>query len=1223
MKNYMRSAWLLVAALSASVSMAQSNLLAGSQGLTEESVRAAVGDMGKVLGKNDDGFVIVRLTRDTDRGPVIQKLRKAGIEFVFDESVTQVNRHNLYSLRKHIDYVTARHKVQATGPGYRTTPGFYAALEYYLSTRVEEDGTIDQDKIRRAIEQREQLPPAWMGSDPKAPSSSFTYVGPKSLDIPYQQYYGTPPLAGRVNGIGWSKSNPNVVYLATAGGGVWRSADQGTNWSYRSSGWQFLHTTGIAVHPTNENIVLVGTGDAYGFFGAQTMGIMRSTNGGSTWTQVGAAQFGNNIVTRVMYHPDNSNIVLATTAGASGDIWRSTDGGITWAATNAPAGKWDDIDYGPLSGSTRQIWAVSGDGSAGGRIARSTDGGVNWTIVADATGTAQTRLDLACSKLTYGKVYVIHPNSNTMYRTTNSGTSWTNLNLSSSPTFPNALGTNASYNWSQDTYDLHVTTAVYGSTEFVWVGLITLAVSTDSGATWVDFGRSYLGNSRLHNDQHTYTPHPTVGFAGMIGNDGGVYRATYLPGIANSLASLNNNLYNTQFYHMSVHPTNYANYIMGGTQDNASPASKANMNAWKNLYAGDGAWSDYQPSNPAIHITSSQRASVYRYTTDGDLTPDGISPNGGFASANFIAPLIYAGSSTLLVGANNTAMKWTGVAGSWTSSTNFGSQARTFAVGISNTARVYAGTNGGRIYRSNDTGTTWTRVDAAPIPANAIGGIATSWTDSTDVIVGINRSTGGLFRCTNTTAATPVWYSVSGTGALALPQTPINAVMRDPYQTSIWYVGTDIGVFMTTDSGQTWKNMNALGLPNVHVNAFAIPNNKSYLYVATFGRGIWRIPLTNNTFNSFTTSLSEVYGGASISGTLTLASPAPTGGVRAILSETSPYASMPTEVWFSSGATTKSFTITTTQVFSSNKIAYLYANCMGTTRSVALTIKPYPYVSSFVLAKTYLYGGASTTGTATLSAPAPFTGSFTFSESSAFVSAVSPITIAAGQTSKVTTISTTKPATVQSVPITAAYKGTTRVATLVVYPHPVVASLTFSRNPLVGGNYTTCTITLNVPAPITTQIAMQDDSPYIATSTKTIQAGQQSLSFSVYGSNPPQDVNIAVQARVWEDTGPATDATLQLLRTELVSITAPKTIKGGGRAAATITINRAQPTNKGILVFSDNPNLLSVPRSVTLVAGNTTCGVTLSTVKPLVNTNVVVSATYLSTTVRTTVTVTP
>jgi len=1200
--------------------MAQSNLLVGALGATEASVQKAVGEQGQVLGKNDDGFYIVRLTSDQNRGLAIQKLRKANFEFVFNESASRVDRHNVYSLRQHIQYVKARYKMQSTGPGYKTTPGFYAALEYYLSTRVGEDGTIDQDLIRRAIQQREGLPPAWMGNDTKAPSSTFSYVGPRSLDIPYQQYYGIAPLSGRVNGIAWSPSNVNVVYLATAGGGVWKTTDQGTNWSFRSSGWQFLHTTGIAVHPTNENIVLVGTGDAYGFFGAQTMGIMRSTNGGSSWVQVGAAQFGNNIVTRVMYHPDNSNIVLACTSGASGDIWRSTDGGITWAATSAPAGKWDDIDYGPLLGGVRQIWAVSGDGSAGGRIARSTDGGVNWTIVADATATAQTRLDVACSKNTFGKVYVIHPNSNTMYRSTNSGASWTNLNLSGSATFPNALGANSSYNWSQDTYDLHVTTQLNGASENVWVGLITLAVSTDSGATWTDFGRSYQGNSRLHNDQHCFTPHPTSSALGMAGNDGGVFRTTFIPGFIEALSSMNANLYITQFYHMSVHPTNYANYVMGGTQDNATPASKANMASWKNLYAGDGAWSGYQPSNPAVHITSSQGASIYRYTSDGDLSADSISPSW---SANFIAPLIYAGTSTLLAGANNTAMKWSGSGTSWNSSTNFGSNARTLTVGTSNTARVYAGCNNGNLWRSDDTGTTWAQIDST-LPNNAIGGVATSWTNSADVIVGLNRPTGGLFRCSSTTAATPVWTNVSGSGATALPETPINAVMRDPYQSSIWYVGTDIGLFMTTDSGATWRNMNALGLPNVHVNALAIPNDKSYLYVATFGRGIWRIPLINNTFKSFTISAAEVYGDQSLVGTLTLDAPAPTGGVRAILSETSPYASMPSEALFSSGTTTKSFTITTSQVFSSNKIAYLYANCLGTTRSVALTIKPYPSVASFVLSKPYLYGGASTTGTATLSAAAPFTGSFTFTESSAFVSVISPITIAAGQTSKVTTISTTKPATVQAVPITAMYKGTSRVATLTVYPHPVVTSLTFAPNPLLAGFSTVCTITLNVPAPITTQIAMQDDSPYITTGTKTMAAGTQSLSFAIFGNNPPQDVNIAVQARVWEDSGPATDGSLQLLRAELLGIlVAPNPIRGGSVGIVTVTINRSWSASRIIALGSSNPNLAFVPTGVTLPARATTVNTSVRTVKPIMTSTSVISASYLGTIVRTTLTVNP
>lgn len=1221
MQTLVRSAWLAFATMAASMSVGQVNILVGSPDLKEDTVKQALGDKAQILGKNDGGFFIVRVKKAGDHAAVTQQLKDAKVEYIFDEAAQSVDRQSLPSLKRHIAYVKARHHVIKEGETTRKGAGFYEALAYYLETRVGPDGTIDQDIINRAIAQRDQLPPAWIGSDTKAPSGSFSYVGPKNLDIPYQRYYGIAPLSGRVNGIAWSKTNPNVIYLATAGGGVWKTTDQGTNWSFKSSGWKFLHTTGIAVDPTNENHVIVGTGDYYGFFGAQTFGLMRSTNGGSTWTNIGAAQFGNNIVTRVLFHPTIPNYVIALTAGATGDIWRSTDGGVTWAATDAPAGNWDDIDYGPVSGGVREFYAVGGNSSAGGRIYKSTNQGGNWTVVNDATTTSQTIMDVAVSKQTFGKVYVLHPNSNTMYRTTNGGSTWTNLNLTSAPGFPNALdASNPLYNWSQDTYDLHVETSLYGDTEMVWVGLITLAVSTNSGANWSDFGRSYLSNSRLHNDQHCFATHPTNGSIGLAGNDGGIFRTINVPGVVTSIASLNNNLYTTQFYHHSTHPTSYATYVQGGTQDNASPASKGNMSSWKNLFAGDGGWSGFQPSNPAVQFTTAQNGAVFRYTSLADLTADDIT--GSWSSANFIAPTIYAGSSTLLIGANSTAMKWTGVGTAWTSSTAFGSNARTFAVGQSNSARVYAGCNNGNVWRSDNTGTSWTQIDST-LPNNAIGAIATSWTNSVDVLVGLNRPTGGLYRCSDTTAATPVWTSVMGTGVTALPETPINAIMRDPYQSSIWYVGTDIGAFMTTDSGQTWKNMNLLGLSNVHVNSFSIPTDKSYLYVGTFGRGIWRIPLINNTFKSFTISATEVFGGSSVVGTLTLDAGAPPG-TRAILSETSPYAAMPSSVTFSTGATSAAFVVSTSQVFSSNKIAYLYANCMGTTRSVALTIKPYPTVASFTLAKTYLYGGASTTGTATLSAAAPFTGSITFTEGSAFVTVVSPVTIAAGQTSKSTTINTTNPATVQSVPITAAYKGTTRVATLTVYPVVKVTNLTFSPNPHLAGFYTTCTITFNTATPITTQVAMQDDSPYITTSAKTVPAGRTSYSFLVYGANPAADVNIAVQARTWEDTGPATNATLQLLRSELTSIVvAPNPIRGGTAGVATISINRRLFGSKTITMTSGNPNVAAVPATVTFPSGVFSVNATVRTATVTSSQNVDISASYFGTTVRTILTVNP
>jgi photosystem II stability/assembly factor-like uncharacterized protein len=1201
-------------------------VLVGSPKLTLDQARALVGDVGRVSGRTGDGFFSVELGANQTRESAIARLSEK-VRFVFDPSASQIDRRSLPSVKQHIAYVKARSQILGEGRAEaRKSAGFYEALAFYLEPRVGLDGRIDQSLIERAVQQRELLPIADFGRDPRAPVSGFSYAGPRDLAPPYRQFFGTGAMSGRINGIGWSRSNPNVIYAASAGGGVWRSTDQGATWAFRSQGWTFQHATCVAVHPTNANAALVGTGDYYGFFGAQTMGIMRTTNGGLNWTQVGRSQFGNQIVTRILYHPDNPNMVLALTAGASGDIWRSTDAGVTWSATNAPAGNWDDIDYGPLSGSTRQIYAVGGNGESGGRIARSTDLGATWTILNDATSTTQAIMDVACSKLDFGKVFVLHPNSNTIFRSVNGGSSWTNLNLTSEDTFPNALDeSNPLYNWSQDTYDLCLETSRYNDTEYLWCGLITLAVSRNDGDTWYDIGRSYRTTSRIHNDQHSFTPHPTLGYVGLVGNDGGIYRVTYIPGVSDTIVSVGGKMATTQFYHMSVHPTLYNEQVMGGTQDNASPASRGDMLGWVGLQGGDGGWSAFQPSDPAKHVTTSQNGSIYRYSSLTDMEPSELAPAGGWQSVNFIAPVVYAGTGRLLIGANRGVQRWIGVR-SWlpSSPADFGSQVRTLSVGLNNRSRVYAGCNNGRIWRSDDEGETFTRIDLGPLPGSDVGAIACSWTNSTDVLVGFQSPTGGLFRCEDTLATTPIWTPVSGAGPTALPQTPINAIIRDPLQSSVWYVGTDIGAFMTTDSGLTWQNMNPLFLDNVHVNAFAIPADKSFLYVATFGRGIWRIPLQTNEFTSFTLSRTEVFGGESISGTVQTSLPAPPG-TSVQLATNSSYLNLPQGVVVPVGSKTVSFTIGTDQVFSSNRPAVIFAKCLGTTRYETVVLKPYPYVSSFVLAKSYLYGGTSTTGTATLSAPAPFVGSFDFSDNSVFVQMVTPVTIAAGDTTRATVISTTQPAVVESATLTAAYRGTSRTATLTVFPLPAITKFEFIPNPLIAGFHTSARVEFAVPVPITTQIQFAENSPYISLAgTRTVQAGVQQYTIQVYGSQPDQDRVIPATAVISGSSAQPTAAELQLFRSELKSASSePNPIRGGRLGVFHILINRPLPVNKAISLTSSNQAVATVPRAVTLVAGAVSTKATITTFPVTQSTSVILTASYFGTTATSTLVVNP
>jgi subtilisin-like proprotein convertase family protein len=100
-----------------------------------------------------------------------------------------------------------------------------------------------------------------------------------------------------------------------------------------------------------------------------------------------------------------------------------------------------------------------------------------------------------------------------------------------------------------------------------------------------------------------------------------------------------------------------------------------------------------------------------------------------------------------------------------------------------------------------------------------------------------------LWRCSNTIAGVPVWTNISGTGSTALPSVPITSVARDPYESTRIYVGTDVGAFMTTNMGATWVSMTTLGLPAVGVQHMTFDANKQFLVLATYGRGIWRVPI--------------------------------------------------------------------------------------------------------------------------------------------------------------------------------------------------------------------------------------------------------------------------------------------------------------------------------------------------------------------------------------------
>ncbi len=800
--------------------------------------RGSLADKLGTITKSDLGLVL-KLREGVSVGRAEEVLTRNGIKFVIDRGSARKEAYRTSELRA--DLARQRKIGDLYGRvGEESGVDFFEALEFYLAPRVDENGELPRETYQNAVKHRSQMPPASMARKNSRPGvgATWAFQGPQGLDVPYRQYYGVPTISGRKNDVQYAPSDPTIMYAASAGGGVWKSTDSGSTWLPKSDGWQFLHTTTVAVSPTDPNLVISGTGDYHGFFSAQTFGAMRSIDGGTTWTNVGVGQMGDKIISKIVFDPNDANIVLATTGRGStiGDIYRSIDGGLTWTDTNAAPGSWDDVDFAgaEIATGVRRVWATGGGTAGSTRIAYSDDHGANWTAVTKPAliDPVEQTFSVAASRNDPDGVYVIGPVSQKVYKSSNGGSTWTDI----------TTGLNG--DWSQSTYDVHITCGNNAGTDTIFVGLISVHGSANGGTTWADIGLTAQTTSKWHNDQHCMTMHPTNQNEGFVGGDGGVAQVIYNPGANSATFTMKNNTFgDEQFYSVALHPSNFT-IIMGGTQDNATAASRGNLAAWDNLYAGDGGFCGFNKSTPGTHYTTAQNGSIYRYDSELDATPASVTPTG---TSVFVTVLAMGNTSYTdpFTVKGNKVKRYTG--SNWkNSTTTLNSNADRITVSPRNGQRLYTCHANGSIYMSTNNGGTLSLKDGN-LPNEAIGDVAESRLTDFDCVAGLkstNAAVGRVFRCTNVNVASPVWTDISGAGITALPKVPVNAVTRDPFDNNVMYVGTDIGCFMTIDGGANWSNMNTLGLPNVHVNDLLISNGNGFLYAGTYGRGIWRISIT-------------------------------------------------------------------------------------------------------------------------------------------------------------------------------------------------------------------------------------------------------------------------------------------------------------------------------------------------------------------------------------------
>jgi photosystem II stability/assembly factor-like uncharacterized protein len=775
------------------------------------------------------------------------------------------------------------------------------AYENYLKERSYPNDRVDWLRYGREAEHVKGMPAgrieaATNGAPTLGASAKWEFVGPQNVEVPYRIYYGVRPINGRVNAIAYDPSNTNTIYLAGAQGGIWKTIDAGATWRpLTDTVLPFLWMGSLAVNPANPQEIWAGGGDYHGFgiWGLYSAGLWRSPDGGDTWTQVRLprADQGDTAITNIQFDPDNPRIMIVSTGyGISGesDVYRSIDGGQNWAAVRGedgnvlPASQWTGLAVSLPNLLGRRAYYASGQGNESS-LYRSFDRGVTWTkLTLPWMGNAGP-LPIATSKVFPGTLYLMATARNRIFKSIDYGANWNDVTNN----FPDG------FNWIQYFYNYHLTTSVVqvGSSlqDAIYAGQIDIVLSTDGGASWNSIGGpTYSWDAVTHNDQHCAAVNPTNPNEVLIGNDGGIYRYTITPS-GGVMTGLSKTLGITQFYTADWHPSE-PDHMLGGTQDNATPQTTGDLANWGNVAGGDGAGCAIDVVNPNVQYASWQGQGIFR-TGNAWKTSQFISPDWGTDQIPFIGRLAIDPNLTrYMYAGTNFLWRWDDRARSWTprlGNRNFGAPLRAISVAPGDARTLYVGTFGSRVSHSEDGGETWRDLagagvtDAQNLPAGMlITSISINPRDKNDILV----TTGGshpfarVWRLLRQSRDVWVWQALNGSFGNRLPNVNAGALARDPWNPNVWYVGTDMGAFMTVDNGQSYTNITGpLGLPNVEVTALQANRRTGYLNAATFGRGLWRIRIAQNpermTLQSLTVNPRRIRGGSGATATLTMQNP--------------------------------------------------------------------------------------------------------------------------------------------------------------------------------------------------------------------------------------------------------------------------------------------------------------------------------------------------------------
>ncbi|MCB9267569.1 MAG: hypothetical protein H6558_21300 [Lewinellaceae bacterium] len=684
------------------------------------------------------------------------------------------------------------------------------------------------------------------------------------------RHIGPALMSGRITDLEGHPSDPKILYVGTAGGGVWKSTDGGV--TFASVFDDHPQSIGaVALDPQNpDNVAWVGTGECWVRNSVSVGdGLYRSDDGGKNWRRMGLEK--SERISSIQINPDNPSQVYVGVLGALwGDseergVYKTEDGGATWEkilyvgpSTGCSDLAMDPQDPGTLYAAfwefrrTAYSFNSGGDKSA---LYKSTDGGKTWNKIhngfpAGKLGRIAIAISPSSSNILYSVIESEQNEGKGLYRSEDGGATWEHRNKD----FELAV---RPFYFSRIVVDPR-------NPDVVCKAGLSGSISKDGGRTFRGIG------SGVHSDVHDFWFDVKDSDRIYLGSDGGVYRSWD----GGTVWEMVKGLPVSQYYHVTTDMQKPFR-VYGGLQDNGSwvgpSASPGGIEArdWLNVGYGDGFRVYSHPQDPNICYSEMQGAeglwrvdmakeqikTIKPYAREGDPklrfnwnTPISTSahlPDRLFVGSQFLHRSDDRGETWIKISPDlttNDPAKQLQEESGGISVDNSGAEnhCTIFTIGESplDEQVIWVGTDDGNVQVTMDGGGSWSNVTA-----NIPGLPPNTWAYHIEpghfdkqtayaVFDGHTRNDGRTYVY-KTTDGGKTWASIVTDDIQGFAR----SIQEDFVNPNLLYLGTEFGLYITVDGGRNWSKFTN-NMPAVAVHHVTLHPRDNALVLATHGRGI-------------------------------------------------------------------------------------------------------------------------------------------------------------------------------------------------------------------------------------------------------------------------------------------------------------------------------------------------------------------------------------------------